>query len=149
MAINYTMTSPQIVHNSSVLFETAWVSFRRWLASGWGICSVTCGEGRQFRNIHCWQTLEAGFHSSVHSSLCASLVLPSSVRSCRQIDCGPLWEMSEWSQVNMERAHINYAVPLAVLQEYFNTCRMSETHPIMNNPWSENSRKSPNCLCLP
>ena len=88
----------------TVLFDTAWMLLRRWMSSGWGKCSVTCGEGRQFRNIRCWQTLESGFHSSVHSALCATLVPPSPVRNCRQIDCGPLWEMSEWSQVNLERA---------------------------------------------
>ncbi|XP_008150707.2 ADAMTS-like protein 2 [Eptesicus fuscus] len=72
----------------------------RWETSSWSECSRTCGEGYQFRIVRCWKMLSPGFDSSVYSDLCeaADAVRPEERKVCRNKDCGPQWEMSDWSE---------------------------------------------------
>lgn len=78
----------------------------RWVASTWGKCSVTCGEGQHSRNVHCWLMMAPGFDSTVHEYVCSSLKKPTVVKNCRQVECGPVWESSEWSEVRHIVSHL-------------------------------------------
>ena len=73
----------------------------RWEASQWEPCSTSCGEGQQTRSVHCWRLLAPGFDSSVLNQMCQHLPKPPDIRDCIATDCGPVWLLSEWSNVSL------------------------------------------------
>ncbi|XP_058148841.1 ADAMTS-like protein 2 isoform X2 [Dasypus novemcinctus] len=90
------LTRPEPVHEFCAGRECQ----PRWETSSWSECSRTCGEGYQLRIVRCWKMLSPGFDSSVYSDLCdaAEAARPEERKTCRNPDCGPQWEMSEWSE---------------------------------------------------
>ena len=70
------------------------------MGSAWSKCSVTCGEGQQHRNARCWRMMAPGFDSTVHDNLCSGQSRPPLVKPCQEARCGPMWETSEWAEVN-------------------------------------------------
>ena len=75
----------------------------RWEVGEWQPCSTSCGQGQQVRSVHCWRLLGRGFDSSVLNKMCRHLPKPPEVRSCIATDCGPVWLVSEWSNVGVNR----------------------------------------------
>ena len=95
-----TLTNPLTTFSLSLVMCLWWLG--RWVSSQWSSCSVSCGEGQQYRTVHCWRMMAPGFDSTVHDFLCSSLMKPVLSRSCKEADCGPLWETSEWGEVRTQ-----------------------------------------------
>ncbi|XP_013418556.1 ADAMTS-like protein 2 [Lingula anatina] len=72
--------------------------YARWVEGLWSQCSRSCGDGEQYRNVRCWQMMAPGFDSSVHDFLCDARRKPQYLRRCKERDCGPLWQVSEWTE---------------------------------------------------
>ena len=65
----------------------------------WSRCSVSCGEGRRFRTVRCWRMMASGLDSTVMERMCEDLEKPPELTLCQEVDCGPMWQTSEWGQV--------------------------------------------------
>ncbi|XP_065834334.1 A disintegrin and metalloproteinase with thrombospondin motifs 6-like isoform X2 [Oscarella lobularis] len=57
-----------------------------WVDNGWQPCSITCGEGKQWKSFVCQSTVT---EKEVAMSECASVLLPSAVRGCSMPSCPP------------------------------------------------------------
>ncbi|XP_072574012.1 A disintegrin and metalloproteinase with thrombospondin motifs 17 isoform X1 [Paramormyrops kingsleyae] len=69
----------------------------RFLTSGWGPCSVSCGKGLQLREVMCIYQLQNGSYVNALAVYCPG-PKPSAVRTCETRHCGSMWEASEWSK---------------------------------------------------
>uniref|UniRef100_A0A8C2KL92 ADAM metallopeptidase with thrombospondin type 1 motif, 15a n=1 Tax=Cyprinus carpio TaxID=7962 RepID=A0A8C2KL92_CYPCA len=61
----------------------------KWVAAGWNVCSVTCGNGLQRRMVQC-----LGGDDGPGMD-CEPAQKPSAIQSCG--DPCPMWEVGEWS----------------------------------------------------
>ncbi|NXE49398.1 ATL2 protein, partial [Casuarius casuarius] len=67
---------------------------RRWIASDWGPCSGSCGEGRMSRFIAC-RNLEG---KVISDSQCDPTAKPLAVHPCGDKNCPAHWVEQEWDQ---------------------------------------------------
>ncbi|NXG30676.1 ATL2 protein, partial [Dromaius novaehollandiae] len=67
---------------------------RRWIASDWGPCSGSCGEGRMSRFIAC-RNLEG---KVISDSQCDRAAKPLAVHPCGDKNCPAHWVEQEWDQ---------------------------------------------------
>uniref|UniRef100_A0A8B9QB90 PLAC domain-containing protein n=1 Tax=Apteryx owenii TaxID=8824 RepID=A0A8B9QB90_APTOW len=67
---------------------------RRWIASDWGPCSGSCGEGRMSRFIAC-RNLEG---KVISDSQCDPAAKPLAVHPCGDKNCPAHWVEQEWDQ---------------------------------------------------
>ncbi|XP_028407987.1 A disintegrin and metalloproteinase with thrombospondin motifs 9-like [Dendronephthya gigantea] len=63
----------------------------KWVTKRWEECSVTCGEGRQERNVSCVNSREV----VIDDEFCKNITKPRRVRPCI-IHCGK-WRYTSWS----------------------------------------------------
>ncbi|XP_072017601.1 ADAMTS-like protein 2 [Amphiura filiformis] len=71
----------------------------RWEVGNWSECSRTCGQGVNFRTIHCWRMIAPGLDSSINNDLCNSTEAPPATKPCKDLEsCGPQWQTSDWSE---------------------------------------------------
>uniref|UniRef100_A0A8B9GS02 ADAM metallopeptidase with thrombospondin type 1 motif, 18 n=1 Tax=Astyanax mexicanus TaxID=7994 RepID=A0A8B9GS02_ASTMX len=71
----------------------------QWSVGEWGVCSVSCGGGRQVRTLQCvrkvmYQREEAGSH------LHCPAPTPAHTQPCNTQACPPEWGTGTWTQVH-------------------------------------------------
>ncbi|XP_042565154.1 A disintegrin and metalloproteinase with thrombospondin motifs 16 [Clupea harengus] len=68
-----------------------------WSVGSWGLCSRTCGEADQSREVECVQRTAPGQVEKIPNSRCPQPT-PPSIQSCHNPTCPPQWSTGPWSQ---------------------------------------------------
>lgn len=77
------------------------VSFNRdrWFVGSWSPCSLSCGEGRQVRRVHCEKETLNGIEM-VDEILCPGDKAITQ-RKCIVLEECPKWTLGDWSKVTV------------------------------------------------
>ncbi|XP_051651320.1 A disintegrin and metalloproteinase with thrombospondin motifs 20 isoform X1 [Manacus candei] len=67
-----------------------------WHRGPWKSCSVSCGKGLKFRDVHCFNS----FHSKIEEENCKHLKKPRTHKICRAGRC-PAWKASKWKECSV------------------------------------------------
>ncbi|XP_045216235.2 ADAMTS-like protein 1 isoform X1 [Mercenaria mercenaria] len=66
----------------------------RWIQTGYGSCSVTCGVGVKDKRLLCFDSYKGRVMDSIH---CDSIERPTDTRTtCRPGSCPPGWRVGPW-----------------------------------------------------
>ncbi|XP_051573018.1 A disintegrin and metalloproteinase with thrombospondin motifs 18-like [Myxocyprinus asiaticus] len=68
-----------------------------WTTGKWGVCSRTCGGGKQTRNIRCMRKVMYQREEVAAHSLCPVITL-AQLQPCNTQPCPPEWSTGSWSQ---------------------------------------------------
>ena len=74
----------------------------RWNVTEFGPCDLSCGCGKQVRNVSCIQEVRHGSKNilTVDESFCPQPP-PVKEQLCNMIDCPAKWTASDWSKVKL------------------------------------------------
>uniref|UniRef100_A0A663MXA9 ADAM metallopeptidase with thrombospondin type 1 motif 20 n=1 Tax=Athene cunicularia TaxID=194338 RepID=A0A663MXA9_ATHCN len=64
-----------------------------WHRGPWKSCSVSCGKGLKFRDVHCFNS----FQAKIEEGNCRHLKKPRTYKICRAGRC-PAWKASRWKE---------------------------------------------------
>ncbi|KAM6455045.1 A disintegrin and metalloproteinase with thrombospondin motifs 16 isoform 2-T2 [Liasis olivaceus] len=67
-----------------------------WSVGNWSGCSLTCGGGERFRDVHCMQRIQYE-PEWVSNSLC-QIPAPVTRELCNTQRCPPTWSIGPWSE---------------------------------------------------
>ncbi|XP_034267697.1 A disintegrin and metalloproteinase with thrombospondin motifs 16 isoform X2 [Pantherophis guttatus] len=67
-----------------------------WSVGNWTGCSLTCGGGERFRDVHCMQRIQYE-PERVSDSLC-QIPAPVTRELCNTQRCPPMWSTGPWSE---------------------------------------------------
>ncbi|KAG8133135.1 hypothetical protein E2320_010953, partial [Naja naja] len=67
-----------------------------WSVGNWSECSLTCGGGERFRDVHCMQRIQYE-PERVSDSLC-QIPAPVTRELCNTQRCPPTWSTGPWSE---------------------------------------------------
>ncbi|XP_058032592.1 A disintegrin and metalloproteinase with thrombospondin motifs 16-like [Ahaetulla prasina] len=70
--------------------------FPSWSVGNWSGCSLTCGGGERFRDVHCMQRIQYE-PERVSDSLC-QIPAPVTRELCNTQRCPPTWSTGPWSE---------------------------------------------------
>ena len=73
-----------------------------WFTGRWSVCSASCGEGRQVREVLCALAVPTGgshLQKLVGEELCSARKKPRDERACHIQECREQWFTTPWSQV--------------------------------------------------
>ena len=85
---------PMLVPKSCATFECE----PRWEVSEWSVCSTSCGDGVQTRNVNCWKIMRPGLDSTLYHQECNGQDRPVDHRTCFVKRCQAQWNVSSWGQ---------------------------------------------------
>ncbi|XP_071963975.1 papilin-like isoform X2 [Antedon mediterranea] len=70
----------------------------RWIKGQWTSCSKSCGEGLEYRVVHCEQEMPDGTREAVSMDFCETVLgeQPEVMRDCLVREC-PYWNSGPWS----------------------------------------------------
>ncbi|EDO33987.1 predicted protein [Nematostella vectensis] len=91
----------------------------KWEIHPWGPCSRRCGGGNRSREVLCVQQFTQQSIVTVDESFCNATKKPTTSSTCNMVDCGPSWEIGDWSQAAMPVTpyllrHTCYAIPITL-----------------------------------
>uniref|UniRef100_A0A8C6NFY1 Uncharacterized protein n=1 Tax=Melopsittacus undulatus TaxID=13146 RepID=A0A8C6NFY1_MELUD len=67
-----------------------------WHRGPWKSCSVSCGKGLKFRDVHCFNS----FQAKIEEGNCRHLKKPRTYKICRAGRC-PAWKASRWKECSV------------------------------------------------
>ncbi|GAB0176196.1 A disintegrin and metalloproteinase with thrombospondin motifs 20 [Grus japonensis] len=67
-----------------------------WHRGPWKSCSVSCGKGLKFRDVHCFNS----FQAKIEEENCRHLKKPRTHKICRAGRC-PAWKASRWKECSV------------------------------------------------
>ncbi|KAH1186541.1 hypothetical protein KIL84_019290 [Mauremys mutica] len=68
----------------------------RWNYGNWGECSVSCGKGIKYRDVHCVNSIQ----SKLEEENCRHLKKPRTHKVCRAVRC-PAWKANRWKDCSV------------------------------------------------
>ncbi|XP_068525490.1 A disintegrin and metalloproteinase with thrombospondin motifs 20 isoform X6 [Anas acuta] len=67
-----------------------------WHRGPWKSCSVSCGKGLKYRDVHCFNS----FQAKIEEGNCRHLKKPRTYKICRAGRC-PAWKASRWKECSV------------------------------------------------